>query len=161
MSRAKRAIGILMATIGFAQTAHAVTVDEISNQQNRIEKANLDAKEAEALAKARSAAAQYPGSVTLAGKPNSSDPAVDFVAYSFSQFGKRTCVDILFRGLLFNRCAGGDERIDGWSLVAANAQKAVFAKGKARRTVYLGISLGQAEGVSTEAKIPSAAAKAN
>lgn len=132
--------------VACAPYAHgkAFTLGDAEDRQGALARAKLDADIADAEAKTRVSTATGP----LADGPNASkrpsDPAKDFTPYAFYQFGKRTCADVLHRGMLFTRCIGDVEPIDGWRLTSLTRQKAIFVKGGVQSTVPMGVAMGEA-----------------
>jgi len=141
----------------FAVSTHAFsyTLGEVEDDQGALARAKVDADIADAQAKTRmsSAMMQTPDP----DKPTRpSLPARDFVANGFYQFGKRACADLLFRDVLYTRCLGDADGLDGWKLTTLTHQKAVFAKGSERSIVVIGLATA-----SPEANTPSADATSN
>lgn len=124
---------------------HAVTLGELSQQQDQIDRAGLQAKVEEALAKARGSAATNGG----APRRGPVDPAVDFTPQGFYGFGERLCAEVAFQGIVYTRCLGSTEPIAGWRLTRLTPQKATFSKGNARRDVFMGVVFGGTTGAES------------
>lgn len=124
--------------LALSGVTHAVTLGELSQQQDQIDRAGLQAKVEEALAKARGSAATN-GGIPRRGPVN---PAVDFMPKGFYGFGERQCAEFAFQGVIYTRCLGNAEPIAGWRLTRLTPQKATFTKGNARREVFMGVVFG-------------------
>lgn len=132
----RNALLALLLTI--SSVANAVTLGELSQQQDQIDRAGLQAKVEEALAKARGSAATN-GGVPRRGPV---DPTVDFTPQGFYGFGDRLCAEVAFQGVVYTRCLGNAEPIAGWRLTRLTPQKATFTKGNVRREVFMGVVFG-------------------
>ncbi|MGY8527625.1 hypothetical protein [Paracidovorax citrulli] len=146
MSKAKFAtLGLVLC----ASMSHAFTLGEAEERQGRLIRAKMDADIAEAEAKARISTATLPDKAAeAAARP--SDPAKDFVPYAFYQFGKRACLDVLFRDVLVTRCLGDKDHIDGWQLISLDSRKAVFSDGTVRRSITMGVAITDSANTPTQ-----------